>query len=253
MLHPRTTEAGGGRDGALLLGDWDRVLMMHFAVDADALQRETPFALDLWHGEAFVSLVAFTMLGMRLRRGGVATCWLLAPIATHEFLNVRTYVRHGGQSGISFLAEWVPSRLSCLLGPRLFSLPYRLGALRYRHAHEAGELSGNVRDPCTGAAFAYHAQVAPAANWKPCASGSLDAWLMERYAAFNCAGGYRRAFRVWHEPWQQVRAEVRFNDLSLLCESWPWLHCARFTGANYSPGVREVGMGWPRRLTASAS
>jgi len=38
-----------------------RVLMMHFEVDAKALQRDVPYELDLHHGRAFVTLVAFTM------------------------------------------------------------------------------------------------------------------------------------------------------------------------------------------------
>jgi hypothetical protein len=237
----------------LLVGDWDRVLMMHFAVDPAALQRETPFDLDLWRGEAFVSLVAFTMRGMRLRRGGVATRCLLAPIATHEFLNVRTYVRHGANTGISFLAEWVPSRLSCLLGPRLFSLPYRLGEIRYSHEHETGRLTGHIRDARSAGQFAYRARLAPDACWQSCVAGSVDEWLMERYAAFNCAGSRQRSFRVWHEPWQQAAAEVKFDDFSLLRESWPWFHDARLIGANYSPGASNVAMGWPHRLTVSAS
>ncbi len=85
MLDSLTTARGRGCDGALLVGDWDRVLMVHFA-------------RDLWRGEACVSFAAFKMRGMRLRCCGRATLCLLAPIATHEFLNVRTYVQHGGQA-----------------------------------------------------------------------------------------------------------------------------------------------------------
>ena len=33
-----------------------------------------------------------------------------------------------------FLAEWLPNRLSVLLGPATFGLPYRLGDIDYRHA-----------------------------------------------------------------------------------------------------------------------
>jgi hypothetical protein len=42
----------------LFLADWERALFVHYEVDAFLLQRELPFALDLWHGKAFVSLVA---------------------------------------------------------------------------------------------------------------------------------------------------------------------------------------------------
>src|SRR5258705_9627134 len=90
------------RGERLFVAGWERVLMMHFEVDAVALQRAVPFQLDLYHGQAFVSLVAFTMRGMRPCFGGKFAELLFRPIATHDFLNVRTYVRHGGGRGIYF-------------------------------------------------------------------------------------------------------------------------------------------------------
>src|SRR6266436_7723570 len=94
----------------LFIADWDRVLMIHYEVEPDTLQRAVPFELELNEGRAFVSLVAFTMRGMKPRMGGHLAALLLKPIATHEFLNVRTYVRHRGESGIYFLAEWLSNR-----------------------------------------------------------------------------------------------------------------------------------------------
>src|SRR5262245_6496886 len=86
----------------LLLADWVNALMVQLEVDPDALQRDTPFELDLFDGRAFVSLVAFTMRRMRPRLGGRWTAWFFRPIATHPFLNVRTYVRHKDEVGIHF-------------------------------------------------------------------------------------------------------------------------------------------------------
>src|SRR5471032_247219 len=74
----------------LLLADWERVLFIHYEVDAAVLQRELPFELDLRDGKAHVSLVAFTMRDMRPRVGGKIAAWLFKPVATHAFLNVRT-------------------------------------------------------------------------------------------------------------------------------------------------------------------
>jgi uncharacterized protein len=113
----------------LFVADWKRVLMIHFEVDAEALQRDVPFELDLREGRAFVSLVAFTMRGLRPRLGGKLAAWLFRPVATHDFLNVRTYVRRGGETGIHFLAEWLSSRLAAKHGPATFSLRYRHGRI----------------------------------------------------------------------------------------------------------------------------
>src|SRR5437773_2699784 len=77
------------RGEPLFLAAWERVLMIHFEVDAESLQRDVPYELDLLDGRAFVSLVAFTMRGMKPRFGGELLGWLFRPIATHDFLNVR--------------------------------------------------------------------------------------------------------------------------------------------------------------------
>ena len=55
------------RGEPLFYADWERVLMIHFEVDAAALQRDVPYELDLCDERAYVSLVAFTMRGMRTR------------------------------------------------------------------------------------------------------------------------------------------------------------------------------------------
>ncbi|HEX8490696.1 MAG TPA: DUF2071 domain-containing protein, partial [Chthoniobacterales bacterium] len=96
----------------LFYANWDHAVMIHYETDPDALQSCVPFELDLRNGRAFVSLVAFTLRRMRPRLGGRIGEWLLKPIATHEFLNVRTYVRANDEPGIFFLVEWLSNRLS---------------------------------------------------------------------------------------------------------------------------------------------
>src|SRR5688572_11058560 len=87
-----------------LVADGERTLMIHYELDPVALAKCVPFPLDLHEGRAYVSLVAFTLRGMRPWHGGRLMEWLFRPIATHGFLNVRTYVKVHGESGIYFLA-----------------------------------------------------------------------------------------------------------------------------------------------------
>src|SRR2546422_11324938 len=91
----------------LFLGDWERAMFIHYEVDAKILQSGVPFALDLWNGRAFVSLVAFRMRRLRPRFGGRFSELLLKPIANSRYLNVRTYVRHKDEPGIYFIAEFL--------------------------------------------------------------------------------------------------------------------------------------------------
>ena len=231
----------------LFYADWLRAVFIHYEVDADALQRDVPFDLDLHDGSAYVSLVAFTLRNMRPRLGGKLAAFLFKPIATHEFLNVRAYVRHRGETGIYFLAEWLSNPLSVRLGPPAFGLPYRLGRFHYHHDHETGGLHGLVAAPDDSARLEYAATIDPAVPFASCDPGSRDEFLMERYTAFTARNSVRRFFRIWHPPWPQTAMDISLSDTSLLTRNWAWFKDAGLVGANYSPGVSDVWMGRPHR------
>jgi uncharacterized protein len=234
----------------LFYANWDNLVFIHYETDAEKLQACIPYDLDLYGGRAFVSLVAFTMRGMRPRFGGSLGALLFKPIATHHFLNLRTYVRHKGEPGIYFMREWLSNRIAAWLGPWSFGLPYRFGKIEYRndpaHTHECrGKVEGNDNS------LGYCATVRMSALGT-CAAESLDEFLLERYTAFTKTGRHCRFFRIWHEPWQQVAANVEIlaDDLIRSDELWWW--DARCIGANYAPGV-SVWMGWPHKIETGAN
>jgi uncharacterized protein YqjF (DUF2071 family) len=228
----------------LFLARWDRAVFINYSADPLILQRQVPFELDLRDRQAFVSIVAFTLVRMRPRIGGTSTEWLLKPIATHEFLNIRTYVRHKGEPGIFFLAEWLSNRISVLLGPRTFGLPYRFGDLDYQHALNDEPICGSVR--AREGRLTYLGEVSESA-FVPSALGSLDEFMLERYTAFTQRGKRRRLFRIWHDPWPQAPAEYEILDTSLVASTGDWWETAQPVSANYSPGA-DVWMGRPHRI-----
>jgi uncharacterized protein YqjF (DUF2071 family) len=223
---------------------WDRAVFIHYAADPATLQRDVPFELDLREGSAFVSIVAFALSRMRPRIGGRLSEWLFKPIATHEFLNVRTYVRHRGEPGIYFLAERLSNPLSVHLGPRTFGLPYKFGRLIYEHACVPGEIRGYV-DAREGR-LSYQGDVA-ADHFAPSEPGSLTEFMLERYTAFTQERKRARFFRVWHSPWEQAPAQIDVTADTLLTSTGLWRKTAECIGANYSPGA-EVWMGRPHRI-----
>ena len=229
------------RGEPLFYATWDQAVFIHYEADPLALQRCVPFPLDLHNGRAFVSLVAFTLKRMRPRRGGRFTEWLLKPIATHEFLNVRTYVRVNGEPGIFFLAEWLSNRLSVPLGPPVFGLPYRYGRISYDHADVTRGILGRV-DSHRGR-IAYRG-AANTTEFRAAEPGSREEFLMERYTAFTQRFVGPRMFRVWHEPWQHCAVEMEVTHNSLLTTTGEWWRTAEYAGGNYSPGV-DVWMGRP--------
>ena len=229
----------------LLLAEWSDAVFLHYAVLPEALQPQVPFPLDLHEGLAYVSLVAFTMKAMRPRIGGTATAWLFTPIATHEFLNVRTYVTHNGEAGIYFLAEWLPNALSVKLGPPVFGLPYRLGRNEYQHDAACG-FRGCVQDRASGYKLRYHAEPVRELAPDTAEAGTLTEFLLERYNAFTTFVGLRRRFRVWHPAWLHQAIEAVIEDDSLLSRTGEWHREARFFGAHFAPGFKDIWMGRPR-------
>lgn len=223
---------------------WDRAVFIHYAADAAVLQRDVPFELDLRDGRAFVSIVAFTLVRMRPRIGGRLGEWLFKPIATHEFLNVRTYVRHRGEPGIYFLAEWLSNPLSVHLGPRTFGLPYKFGRLIYDHSRVRGDIRGTVE--AREGRLTYQGDVA-GSSLTPTEIGSLTEFMLERYTAFTHQRNRARFFRVWHSPWEQAPADIKVTADTIIASTGRWWKTAERVGANYSPGA-EVWMGRPHRI-----
>ncbi len=219
-------------------------MFLHFTVPAPLLQAETPFLIETWQGEAIVTLVAFTMRRMRFARFEPVGEVLLWPFREQRFLNLRTYVRVGGEPGITFLTEWISSWTQAQLGPRLYGLPYRWGRHQFVHDSVRGRWAGRVTDRAGAGAFQYQV-TGPVQGFAPANRGSFAEFALERHTCFLGGDGCRRCFRIWHPPWPLAAAEAEIRDDSLLRACAPWWRAARFLGAHVSPGVADVWMGRP--------
>jgi uncharacterized protein YqjF (DUF2071 family) len=257
MIHTRINATGTTTPAVLInrplfIADWLDVLFIHFELDPRVLQPSIPFELDVRDGRAYVSLVAFTQKRLRPAFGGRLAAVLTAPLAEHEFLNVRTYVRHRGEAGIYFIAEWIPNRLAAWVGPRTYGLPYRLGELVYANDEDAAQFTGVVRDGRSSAALPYTATTCGSVQYRTSTAGSLAEFLLERYAAFTARRGVRRRFAVDHAPWEQTPVDVELRRSDLLCGAGAWTKEMRLVAAQASPGVRDVTICAPQRLGRTA-
>jgi uncharacterized protein YqjF (DUF2071 family) len=239
---------------AALIADWTDAVFIHFAISPADLQPHVPFQLDTRDGVAYVSLVAFTQRRLRPAFGGRMAEVLSTPLARHEFLNMRTYVRGPGaegrsERGIYFIAEWIPNRLAALVGPSLYGLPYRVGRLRYTHDLAAGRIRVNVAAP--GGQVAFDGTLdgtLDGTTFRLAGDDTLDAFLVERYAAWTFRNGVARRFRIRHAPWPIARATVdvtRSDLLDGLCDGL--LRQLDVTAAHVSPGAFDVGISLPQR------
>jgi uncharacterized protein YqjF (DUF2071 family) len=220
----------------MFIADWLDVIFVHFRVAREKLAPLVPLPLDLYRGDAYVSLVAFTQSRLRPTMGGRLGEILLSPLAHHEFLNVRTYVRCGDKRGIFFMAEWIPNRLAAFIGPRTYGLPYRLGRLEYDGMRREINAAGRAL------------RIVAAASTHVVDDEELTEFLLERYTAFTHRNGVTRQFDVAHEPWPQRCVEAHIANAGLLELSGNWLEHAQLAAAHYSQGVRDVAISGPRRL-----
>ena len=226
----------------LFIGDWIDMVFLHLEVDPEALQEVVPLKLDCWKGRAFVSLVAFTMRGMRPALGGNWTKWLVKPIGTHQFVNLRTYVVNRGEAGIYFMKEWVNNRLAATLGPLTYSLPYHYSKIV--HDHEGLCPTGSVKTEDAELRYGGGHLL----EYTTAEPGTEEEFLFERYTAFASARGLRR-FRVWHRPWKiSELIDPVLEETSLLDRlGQGWTKTLRLVSGHHTHGVKGVQMGRPER------
>jgi uncharacterized protein YqjF (DUF2071 family) len=106
---------------------WLDCLFLHFPVPAAVLERLVPprVQVETFGGSAWVSYVLFRL---KLR-----PAWLppVPGLSALVELNIRTYVRHRGQSGICFLRILADNRLAIAAARLLTPLPYTHARLDY--------------------------------------------------------------------------------------------------------------------------
>lgn len=233
----------------LFHADWTELVFHHFKVDAVELQKIVPFELDLYEGNAYVSLVGFHSSNMWLDKLGRWTGILNAPFATHDFLNVRTYVKHKGEAGIYFMTEIVNRAVSVPLGRLTFGLPFHFGKINYLHSMGAA-IKGSVSAAKNGAGLVYESEGAVKEDLRICEPDSLNEFLCEKYTAYTSLNGKDRVFRIIHEPWMLAPIDVIWTDLSLLTESFPFIELEGYVGSAITPGVKNVFLSKPRRINS---
>ena len=132
-----------GTPGPFLTAQWLDLLMLNFAVDPQFLAPHVPAGteLDLWQGEAIVSVVGFRFVDTRLL--GVS----LPGHRDFEEVNLRFYVRRrtpeGVRRAVVFIRELVPRRAIAWVARAWYNEPYR--ALPMRHTVAARDDERSVR------------------------------------------------------------------------------------------------------------
>lgn len=190
---------------------WDKLLFLHWQVDADELAQGLPpgLSVDLHQGRAWLGVVPFFMRKIR-----PAGCPSLAWISNFLELNVRTYVvDQNGAPGVWFFSLDTDRWLARTVARQFFKLPYFWakmsasiepgGWIDYRSLRR--EAMHDHRDE-SAAEYRYRG----IGEDRLAAPGSLEFFLLERYLLFAWDADRERLLsgRVWHEPYRFRKVEL---------------------------------------------
>jgi uncharacterized protein YqjF (DUF2071 family) len=191
--------------------DWEDLLFLHWALAPEQVAPHLPRGLELetFEGRAWLGVVPFRMARTRWR------CLPPLPGAcAFPELNVRTYVRAGGKSGVWFFSLDAASRLAVAGARTSFGLPYFHARMSCERADDEVVYASERDDPRgPPAAFAarWRAREAPwEARTRP-----LERFLTERYALFALRGGRLRLGEIAHGPWLVARADVALERCAM--------------------------------------
>lgn len=180
--------------------EWDHVLMLHWKVPASAIASQLPkgLLLDQFEGEAWVSMVLFSVNNLQLRRLPA-----LPYLNSFHEVNLRTYVIKDGKPGIYFLSIEA-DRLPIVLLTRLFTgIPY------VKSEMEVGKNYFSSRSKNYG----LHVEINYKANEIIGAKTDLEYWLTERHCLYCKEGNSLYRYNVHHREWKLRNVALAIHNI----------------------------------------
>lgn len=196
----------------VMFQSWQQLLFMHWPLPYAQLRLLVPPQLELeqFGGSAWIGMTPFLLTGLRPR--GLPGTPAIPFISEFPELNLRTYVRAGGRSGIFFFSLDAASTLAVMGARAAYRLPYfpsdmsldeRDGWIDFRSRRRSAGAELDVRYRAAGQLF--HAT-----------ERTFEHFATERYALFTVSGdGQVSRGDIHHAPWalQTAEAELTLNTV----------------------------------------
>lgn len=206
--------------------EWNRAIFLHWPVPKTLLQPYIPSSvqLDTCDGTAWISFVAFSMEKMKFRY--VPS---FPPISNFDELNLRTYVRSNGKSGVYFLSIEASKKCACYIAKAISELPYTHAAMQ----RETGKFSSKNSEKATQFSVSFTKEKLIRNKT------TLDLWLTERYALFQeNSSGQLLQFDIHHVEWPLYT--IKLTSLDFKFPKFEELLNTPPVHAHYSPGVQVI-------------
>ncbi|WP_165769032.1 YqjF family protein [Virgibacillus profundi] len=211
----------------IMMQKWDHLLFMHWPVSPEIMEARLPpgLKLDTYDGDAWITIIPFKVSAMRLRKMPQ-----LPYLGSFLELNVRTYVKHNGISGIYFFSLDA-SKLHVVIGARMATLPYFYARMEMKKEDSSFYFS-STRKGNESVAFkgSYQPIGAPFYPEKD----SLNHWLMERYFLYTYRSGSLFRGDIHHRRWEIQEAKAKLETQAMtpflpenVLDTKPILHYAR--------------------------
>jgi uncharacterized protein YqjF (DUF2071 family) len=200
--EPITTTPPRALRWSLLSQSWQDVSMVHWAADAEVVQRLIPTGTrpDRLHGTTYVGLIGF-----RMRQLGFGSGPGLPYLGTFLETNVRLYtVDDAGRRGVYFCTLDASRLLSVLGGRYAARVPYVWSAMRFQRAGDLVTYRSRRRWPDAPATSGLQVRVG-AGIAEP---SELEHFLTARWGLHTRWYGQSIYLPNVHEPWPLRRAQL---------------------------------------------
>lgn len=213
--------------------EWNNAIFLHWQVELTELEKFVPkeLEIDLYEGNPWVSIVAFTMEKIRPRK-----LPYFPPISNFDEINIRTYVKSKNKTGVYFLSIEGGKKLSCKIAKRISELPYRFSEIKRR---ENQYKSNNFE-------FKDNLNIEFTIGNNMVEKTELEKWLTERYALFQDTKTSINEFEIHHLEWPINRLELKKLEYNYprfykLIKDKPNL-------VQYSKGVKVIAWGKNKKV-----
>jgi len=215
--------------------EWNNAIFLHWQVDLTELKKFVPkeLEIDLFEGKPWVSMVAFTMEKMRPKN-----MISFPPISNFDEINIRTYVKYKGKTGVYFLSIEGGSIVSCKLAKGISELPYRYSKIK----REENSFNSSNTD------FNDELKIEYIIGEKVSKKDKIDKWLTERYALFQDTESSINAFEIHHVEWPINN--INIEKINLNYSKFEKLINNNPDKAQYSKGVDVIA--WNKIKTIKA-